>query len=200
MLQGIYAEKKLVNEVLGDTTGAYHYGTGVNAVVREAMAGTTLLCKLVIAVLHVWCKPDDGMKIVDDQIGFEALKLMFMVARARMSPQSKEMLAICIKERDWAFVNELTEKAQSSGGTIDKAVKELLHALYAIDNNVFDYIGEKLGLVMQQATSLEEAKSGTEVKPLDLLKQKSLQLREALLKKFESQRQGFISKQSTTLS
>jgi hypothetical protein len=96
---------------LGDTKGAYQYGTGVNDVVREAMASTTLLCKLVVAVIHVWCKPEEGMKIVDDQIGFEALKFMFMVAKAKMSQQTKEMLAQCIKDKDWAFVNELTEKA-----------------------------------------------------------------------------------------
>lgn len=119
----------------------------MNAVVREAMAGTTLLCKLVVAVIHVWCKPEDGLKIVDDQIGFEALKFMFMITQGRISQQSKEMLAQCIKERDWAFVNELREKASNSGQTVDKAVKELLNALYALDKSMFGYIGEKLGLV-----------------------------------------------------
>ena len=55
--QGSLKEKKLVNEILGDYQGTYSYTGGVNKAVREAIAQSPALAKIVLSVLSLWCAP-----------------------------------------------------------------------------------------------------------------------------------------------
>jgi hypothetical protein len=55
VFQGIYADKKLTNEVLGDITGSYIYPTHLNSVIREALAQTPILYKVLTSILSLWC-------------------------------------------------------------------------------------------------------------------------------------------------
>ncbi len=70
-----------MNEVLGDFNSTFNFGTGVNKVIRDGLAQTSLIIKLTAAVLRLWCRPEEATKVVDDQIGFESLKIMHIIAQ-----------------------------------------------------------------------------------------------------------------------
>ena len=79
------------------------------------MAQTSLIIKLTAAVLRLWCRPEEATKVVDDQIGFESLKIMHLIAQGQMSPTSKEAFIESVKEDDWALAKELRDKGQKLG-------------------------------------------------------------------------------------
>jgi hypothetical protein len=81
VLQGVYAEKKLVNEVLGDSQGVYKFGLPVNRVIEEALASSPHLYKCLASIINLWTN-QTTFKIVDDQIGYECLRLILLIAHA----------------------------------------------------------------------------------------------------------------------
>jgi hypothetical protein len=55
VIQTVYQEKKLINEVLGDYQGAFAFSTRVNQVIREGLASNPHLLKIVASLINIWC-------------------------------------------------------------------------------------------------------------------------------------------------
>lgn len=128
--------------------------------IRDALAQTPATFKLLASILHLWCsKTTQEFKVVDDQIAFESLKLLHIIAKSHnaMSQATKEAFLNVIKEDNWLLVSELRDKGQQTGPglVVDKAVKEILLSLYDIDNTAYEHIGKLLGLRLSETLPSE---------------------------------------------
>jgi hypothetical protein len=104
-----------VNEILGDFKGDYRYQTPVNQVIQEALTSSPLLMKVLASILRLWCalpiKDSTQLKVVDEQIGFEALKLVFMMARNMKDSQNKRYFLKLMQEGNSSLISSLQDKA-----------------------------------------------------------------------------------------
>lgn len=156
-----FADKKLLNEILGDHTGSYPYATGVNDVIQQhALGQSGSLLKFVCSLLVIWATQESQAKfrVVDDQIGGECLKILMLIAKGQgKRPKPEPMFTRCLKENDCLTIMSLKVKWQQAGAgsVMERAIKEVLRIIYELDKAEFALIGEMLGLVMNEAEDLD---------------------------------------------